>query len=126
MENPDVRAIGVFVYGGPRKGEPDHKRVHPAWHEDSPLSTPAQERCAWKSWKSHSVNFFAAAIVAASCSSSAGRATGDTPIAAMNAGAKRGAFSGGTSISGMSKMPESGKITASGNGSYGNANARTA
>jgi hypothetical protein len=44
----------------------------------------------------------------------------------MNAGAKRGGFSVGTPIGGMSKMPESWKITATGNGSCGNANGRAA
>jgi hypothetical protein len=44
----------------------------------------------------------------------------------MNAAAKRGGFSGGGRISGMSRMPEFGKITATGSGSCGNANARAA
>ena len=126
-KTPIVGAIGVFVYGGPSQKRSLTTREWPlAWHEDSLLSTPAQRRCAQESWKSHSVNSFAAAIVAASCSWSAGRATGDTPTAAMNAGATHGGFSGGTPTGGMSKMPEFGKIIATGNGSCGHANAQAA
>ena len=75
------------------------------------------ERCARKPWESHSVSFFAAPAVVAPCFSFAGLATGDTPTAVIDAGARCGGFSGGRPTGGMSRIPKSGKITATGNGS---------
>ena len=71
--------------------------------------------------KSSCVNGFAGAPAVARCSGSAVIVTGATGTAPSDAGEKPGGNNGGTPTGGTSKARKDGSITATGNGTTGNA-----
>ena len=81
---------------------------------------PPQGR-GWGPAKSFCAGGFAGGPVVARCSGSVVIATGATGIAASDAGEKPGGNKGGMPTGGTSKARKAGSITATGNGTIGNA-----
>ena len=81
---------------------------------------PPQGR-GWGPARSSCAAGFAGVLAVARCSGSAAIATGATGTAASDAGKKHSGNKGGTPTGGTSKARRGGSITATGNGTTGNA-----